>query len=156
MRYRAARSLLLVLGCVLVVPLVPSSHAKAASGFIERPRPPRPTRLILPPIRPPRAALLQTRRGYTATKLVDGRVLVVGGIDADGMLASAELYDPRTGVFVSVEELAEPRAYHTALLLADGRVLVLGGVGEDGAPIESAEIFDPETETWAFVAEVGR
>jgi len=82
-----------------------------------------------------------------ATLLADGRVLVTGGDPAgwayDGpFLASAEIYDPKTGRFAATGPMADRRTYHTATLLANGRVLVTAGYG-DGGPLASAEIYDP-------------
>jgi hypothetical protein len=39
------------------------------------------------------------RVGHTATLLADGRVVVVGGVDAPGPAAPVEIYDPRTGTW---------------------------------------------------------
>jgi hypothetical protein len=71
----------------------------------------------------------------------DGRVLVVGGGSAAGVLASAELYDPRTGIFSQTGPLSTPRLGHTATMLADGRVIVVGGGSAAGVPA-SAEVFE--------------
>jgi hypothetical protein len=96
----------------------------------------------------PTGSMADARAGHSATLLNDGRVLVVGGIDAsDGFdnLATAELYDPATGKFTPTGSLAQGRAHHTATLLNDGRVLIAGGYGGGTLSLKSAEIYDPAT-----------
>src|SRR5258708_14595908 len=84
----------------------------------------------------------------TATVLPNGKVLVVGGYDATGAtLASAELYDPATGVFTATGSMSVPRQEHTATLLPNGKVLIAGGVKWAFPTIFFAppEIFGPAT-----------
>ncbi|MFI5258937.1 MAG: Kelch repeat-containing protein [Candidatus Limnocylindrales bacterium] len=91
------------------------------------------------------------RDGPTATRLKNGKVLVVGGKVASGSVAtktvSAELYDPASGMFTATGSMADARWGHTATLLNDGRVLVVGGADlSDGFNnLKSAEIYDPGT-----------
>ena len=88
------------------------------------------------------------RGGHTATILGDGRVLVIGGIAADGFtpVTEAELFDPESGAWSSAGIVLTPRTGHTATLLADGRVLV---VGEDNLYQPYAELFDPGSGEWS-------
>jgi hypothetical protein len=92
------------------------------------------------------ASLSEARKGFTATLLPDGRVLVAGG---DGGFAAAELFDPSTGKWTATGSMAEGRFGHTATLLDDGTVLVTGGCAcSDPGAFKSAELFDPATGTW--------
>lgn len=89
------------------------------------------------------------RAFHTATLLSDGRVLITGGNAGtwsyDGpFLASAEIYNPKTGTFSPTGSMATPRAWHTASRLADGRVLVAGGENAR-TDLASAEIYNPKT-----------
>ena len=88
---------------------------------------------------------------HTATLLLNGNVLVAGGWSEDhphnGIMSSAELYDPATGNWTRTSGMNVGRAAHTATLLFDGRVLVVGA--SRGFP-NSAELYDPATGTWSF------
>ena len=87
---------------------------------------------------------------FTATLLVDGRVLVAGGYDYPSPTQSvpqykkqAWLYQPDTNSFVPAGEMKLARARHTASLLPDGRVLIAGGE-DDSNTHASTELFDPK------------
>jgi hypothetical protein len=90
---------------------------------------------------------------HTATLLTDGRVLIAGGWNygTGGLfLASAEIYDPKTGKFSQTGSMQDERENAQAVLLPNGKVLIVGGdQGESYAngwdSLDSAEIYDPGT-----------
>ena len=84
------------------------------------------------------------RRGHTATRLSDGRVLIAGGENNSGALNESEIYDPASATFSAAANMTAARVDHTATLLSDGRMLIAGG--RDGASsLATTEIFDPAT-----------
>jgi len=94
------------------------------------------------------------RFAHTATKLADGRVLIVGGRGVGpGSLTdvgSTELFDPESGQSAFAGNIEPARGEHGAALLPDGRVLVFGGSTSDGTvALDDSWLFDPATETWA-------
>lgn len=138
-------------GRVLVLGASPNSAAETydpATGQFS---------LTGPMVDPNRAAEIDSTGStsglYTATTLMDGRVLIVGGVHwspADGShvyLRSAELFDPATGKFTPTGSLLTARASHTATLLPDGRVVIVGGDHgiRDASFVATAEIYDPAT-----------
>jgi len=88
------------------------------------------------------------RRRHTATRLTNGFVLITGGANTAGTLASAELFNPTTHTFIRTGNMTAARAGHTATLLANGRVLLTGGTNGT-ATLANAEIFNPASGTFA-------
>jgi len=82
------------------------------------------------------------RRGHTATRLSDGRVLIAGGENSSGALNQSEIYDPASATFSPAANMGAARVDHSATLLADGRVLIAGG-RNGGGSLDTTEIFDP-------------
>jgi hypothetical protein len=92
------------------------------------------------------AAHLMTiaRENHTATLLQDGRVLIVGGKQAD-------TYDPNTQTFTKTPNAPTNRTGQAAVLLPAGTVLITGGyVGRQ--PVADAWLFTPSTNKFTLLA----
>jgi hypothetical protein len=92
------------------------------------------------------------RFDHAAVLLPTGRVLIVGGIERNGVMQpGAEVFDPITGRFTAT---GNPLAQHgwgvTATVLRDGKVLVAGGSAGCDSPCftASAELYDPANGTF--------
>lgn len=95
------------------------------------------------------------REEFAAVLLSNGKVLVVGGMRrAPGTthLASAEIYDPSTGVFTSVNSMPQERSTAIAVALSNGKVLVAGGYNSNNGHMKSALLFDPSLNTWTALS----
>jgi hypothetical protein len=87
------------------------------------------------------------RSGHTATRLPDGRILVLGGQLGLNIGPVADLVDERNGAASDGGRLVQPRNRHAAVALADGRVLVVGGVNR-----ATVELWDPLQRQFRLVA----
>lgn len=110
-------------------------------------------------------APMTASRGYsTATRLSDGRVLVVGGRNQvpSGTTVSyadrntSEIFNPTTRTWSAGPSLVSSRELHTATLLAGGKVLLAGGqnvcTGCTTAYRADAFLYDPVANTWTATA----
>ena len=107
-------------------------------------------------------SLLVARDRPQAVRLPDGKVLVTGGVSVDtggsldasvlfgSPLATTEIYDPATKVWIPGPAMSVGRVGHAIAVLAGGVVFVVGGT-RDPAP---AEILDSHSDTWASTTEL--
>lgn len=98
----------------------------------------------------PAADMASARVFATATLLRDGRVLVAGGQNGDGILATSEFYDPALNVWQVGPSIFVGRTGHTATLLTDGRVLIAGGLTALSPPPSAMTglLYDPADGEW--------
>jgi N-acetylneuraminic acid mutarotase len=87
------------------------------------------------------------RQSAAAVLLMNGKVLIAGGVTDNNPVAMSELYDPGTNAWTPSGALAGGGADLTATLLPDGTVLAAGGFGSAGAAA-TAEVFDPQSNSW--------
>ena len=90
------------------------------------------------------------RHKHDATRLADGRVLIVGGSDerdGDGAYRNAEVFNPADGSFTAVKSNMNAHRYKlqgTTILLKNGKVLIAGGANR-------VEVFDPATNSFSKI-----
>jgi hypothetical protein len=111
----------------------------------------------------PAKDMLKPRSAHTATRLLNGNVLIAGGgefnTDCSNSfdygpepcpLADAELYDPASGTFSSTGKMVSSLSGHTATLLPNGKVLLISGGGDTRSGSgNNAELYDPGTGLFA-------
>ncbi len=92
------------------------------------------------------AAPLATPRAGAAAAVLDGRLYVIGGRGAGGvLLRTAEVFDPATG-WSPVAALEHPRADARAVVL-DGRIYLIGGQDDEGTSNDT-DVYNPATNEW--------
>lgn len=112
--------------------------------------------------------MVTPRHSHTATLLPDGRVLIAGGRKAvefgavgefqASMLDAAEVFDPASMSWATVDPMSIPRFSHSDTLLPDGTVLIAGGFSLPrdadavGQATTATEIFDPAKAAFTPVA----
>jgi Domain of unknown function (DUF1929) len=108
------------------------------------------------PVAEPTDPMETGRRQHNLTVLADGTVLATGGnssgeslVDMENGVYTAELWDPDTGDWTTLDSMQMTRQYHSsAMLLPDGRVLSAGGgicgdCNRAGYLNRNAEVFTP-------------
>ncbi len=99
----------------------------------------------------PTGSMGTPRQSPISALLPNGKVLVAGGWSGGTLdvpskhLASAELYNPATGLWSPLSGRGMSEDF-TATKLSNGKVLAIGG------PSDGTQIYDPATATWAPTA----
>jgi N-acetylneuraminic acid mutarotase len=97
------------------------------------------------------------RSSFTATKLLDGNILVTGGESYRGTSMhpkeSCEIYNDSTQVWNYVDSMNYARLEHQAVLLKNGKVLIVGGYG-DWVLRKQTEIYNQNTNTWENAGDI--
>jgi phosphoribosylanthranilate isomerase len=76
-------------------------------------------------------------------QLKDGRVMVVGGADANGNVTSeSDLFDPVSGIWQRTGDLKQSVRWSAVVALVDGRVLLVGGLTAKNN-ISQIEVYQP-------------
>jgi hypothetical protein len=127
----------------------------------------------------PGPAMTTARASHTATVMNDGRVLVVGGTDGQGLLPTSEVFDPVASSWTDTTQLAanpndgvmlDPtgqfatvRQDHTANNLGTGLVLIAGGFGAErldaqgqpvGEMLKTCYLFNPQSNSYQAAADL--
>jgi N-acetylneuraminic acid mutarotase len=98
----------------------------------------------------------KARAYFVAVELLNGNVLVAGGFDGSmppgfSVFPDAEIYDWHTGEWTQIKPMNTARTAAAAVRLEGGQVMVIGGFDKNGTPLNTAEIYDPRTDTWSDV-----
>ena len=97
--------------------------------------------------------LQHARYHHTATLLRDGKVLIAGGLDIEGIgIGNGEIYNPPSDTWSMTGVMIAPRGNYDSTLLPDGRVLVVAGKRSELRNVGSMEAYDPSTNQWSWLA----
>jgi N-acetylneuraminic acid mutarotase len=109
-----------------------------------------------------RKADMPSGRGYITSSVVDGKIYVIGGNTAiwGTSLATVEMYDPSTDTWTRKADMTTPRDW-LASCVVNGKIYAMGGDILPGgygnySTLASAEVYDPETNTWTPIADMHR
>ena len=80
-----------------------------------------------------------------ATLLMNGKVLIAGNDENDGLPAVAEMYDPSVAIFTNIGHTLMPHEFSAATLLPDGTVLIAGGQLPGGSGASGVDLYSPAT-----------
>jgi N-acetylneuraminic acid mutarotase len=107
--------------------------------------------------------MVEPRIWAQSERLLDGRVLVAGGMTLEDMptntfTASVEIYDPASNTWSVTSSLSQPRYTYSLELLPNGQVLAVGGARDweccwnADSFVPAIEVYNPVTNQWRTVA----
>ncbi|UJR20357.1 hypothetical protein I4U23_023488 [Adineta vaga] len=80
---------------------------------------------------------------FNDNKNISAHVLLVGGKDESGVLASGDIFNTTTGIFIPVgNNMISTRSFHTATVIDNGYVLLAGGINNNSIFLDSLELYN--------------
>lgn len=101
-------------------------------------------------------SLAVPRGAHTESAVANNKVLIAGGRltrAATTAIVSTEVFNAATGLFGPGPNLSVGRFGHTATVLSSGKALLVGG--EDGTGDSTADVYDPNSNTFAAPVALG-
>ncbi|MDT5337786.1 MAG: hypothetical protein QOD90_3291, partial [Mycobacterium sp.] len=95
----------------------------------------------------------QTARLMTAWTVLDGKIWIIGGLQAGNTLKTVESFDPQTGAWQSQPSLPIP-LHHATAATYRGQVVVIGGASDNLANA-SNKVFALRGDSWAELPSLG-
>lgn len=87
---------------------------------------------------------------YTATLMLNGKVLFTGGDTYNGKPSTAEVFDPADASFTTIDPPPAGHAYGSSTLMPDGSVLVTGGLIPGGQPQGASDLYEELSGSFSF------
>lgn len=108
----------------------------------------------------PTTDLSVKRYGHQSVTLPNGKVLVMGGQTLDNLFQpvvynSCVLFDPANEQWSPVAAMNIARRNFASVLTPAGKVLAIGGSDASDNPLTSVERYDPDTNTWTVLGNLG-
>lgn len=89
---------------------------------------------------------------HVGTAVLDGKLYVVGGFTAIihvNAQSRAYVYDPVKNMWTRLPDFSSPRGSVSAVAV-NGKIHIFGGRGLDKVPVNTHEIYDPDTKKWSI------
>ena len=96
-------------------------------------------------------ANMPTGRHAPGAAMVNGKIYVIGGINASVMLAVNEEYDPVTNTWATKAPMPTARVSLVAVAV-NNKIYAIGGMNASAIPVATNEEYDPATNTWSTKA----
>ena len=93
-----------------------------------------------------RAPLASPRDAIAVTTL-NGRIYAIGGLSADGVVSTVEVYDPPSDRWAPGHSLLAPVQGAGAAIIG-GRLYVPGGCNAQDQPSSMMQVYDPQRDAW--------
>ncbi len=100
--------------------------------------------------------LSSPRMEFSAAMGSDNKIYVFGGFAGLGqkkgtpVLATTEVYDPKTNTWSEGKPMPETRVFHAAVHAANGKIYVIGGSRTlHSPPLASVLVYDPVKDSWS-------